>query len=151
MSGTLISFSGYEEAQKFFASVNAPSIPPKPALILLLMSMVNEKQPFALRCAVLYSLQSFLHKHPGGQREIMETLLPQSQQAQPQQTNEVTAGQLLCGGKACVTRFCQCVTFLGLFSGDRLSNWLSSVALAHGLADNASIKVVEFLTTWLNF
>ncbi len=32
------------------------------ALILLLMSMVNEKQPFSLRCAVLYCVQSFLFK-----------------------------------------------------------------------------------------
>jgi hypothetical protein len=32
------------------------------ALILLLMSMVNEKQPFSLRCSVLYCVQSFLYK-----------------------------------------------------------------------------------------
>ena len=38
----------------------------------------------------------------------------------------ITAGQLLCGG---------------LFSNDRLSNWFSAVALAHGLIDQEDIKV----------
>ena len=38
----------------------------------------------------------------------------------------ITAGQLLCGG---------------LFSNDRLSNWFSAVALAHGLMDQEDIKV----------
>lgn len=43
------SIRGSKASQEFFSRVNAPSNPPKPALILLLMSMVNEKQPFALR------------------------------------------------------------------------------------------------------
>ena len=38
----------------------------------------------------------------------------------------ITAGQLLCGG---------------LFSNDRLSNWFSAVALAHGIIDQEEIKV----------
>ena len=40
----------------------------------------------------------------------------------------ITAGQLLCGG---------------LFSNDRLSNWFSAVALAHGLIDQEEIKVTS--------
>jgi hypothetical protein len=63
-----------------FSRVEAPSTPPRKALILLLMSMVNEKQPFSLRCAVLYCFQSYLHKNPTGQKEVMHTLLPSSQQ-----------------------------------------------------------------------
>lgn len=35
--------------QDFIGNVIAPSYPPRPAIIVLLMSMVNEKQPFALR------------------------------------------------------------------------------------------------------
>lgn len=35
--------------QNFFGSVMAPSNPPRPAIVVLLMSMVNEKQPFNLR------------------------------------------------------------------------------------------------------
>ncbi|PAA58238.1 hypothetical protein BOX15_Mlig032751g1, partial [Macrostomum lignano] len=37
---------GYEEAQKFLAAVEAPANPPRPAIVVLLISMVNEKQPF---------------------------------------------------------------------------------------------------------
>ena len=40
------------------------------------MSMVNEKQPFVLRCAVLYCFQSFLYKNELGQSQIIQTLLP---------------------------------------------------------------------------
>ena len=65
--------------QEYFAQVQAPSSPPRPALILLLMSMVNEKQPFALRCAVLYCFQCYLYKNPAGQTQIMSTLLPANQ------------------------------------------------------------------------
>lgn len=42
------------------------------------MSMVNEKQPFPLRCAVLYCFQSFLYKNEVGQSQIITTLLPTS-------------------------------------------------------------------------
>ncbi|XP_042573500.1 general vesicular transport factor p115 [Cyprinus carpio] len=48
---------GSEVNQDYFASVNAPSNPPRPAIVVLLMSMVNERQPFVLRCAVLYCFQ----------------------------------------------------------------------------------------------
>ena len=42
------------------------------------MSMVNEKQPFTLRCSVLYCFQSFLCKNEVGQSQIVQTLLPTS-------------------------------------------------------------------------
>lgn len=48
----------------------------RPAIVVLLMSMVNEKQPFVLRCAVLYCFQSFLFKNEVGQSQIVQTLLP---------------------------------------------------------------------------
>lgn len=35
--------------QEYLGSVMAPSNPPRPAIVVLLMSMVNEKQPFSLR------------------------------------------------------------------------------------------------------
>lgn len=35
--------------QEFLGTVMAPSNPPRPAIVVLLMSMVNEKQPFSLR------------------------------------------------------------------------------------------------------
>lgn len=48
----------------------------RPAIVVLLMSMVNERQPFVLRCAVLYCFQCFLYKNQKGQGEIVATLLP---------------------------------------------------------------------------
>ncbi|XP_011311761.1 general vesicular transport factor p115 [Fopius arisanus] len=106
--------------QEFLASVMAPCSPPRPAIVVLLMSMINEKQPFILRCAVLYCFQCFLYKNEVGQTQLVQTLLPQ--------TNELpalTTGQLLCGG---------------LFSPDPLSNWFSAVALSHALIENISQK-----------
>ncbi|CAM9203720.1 unnamed protein product, partial [Lampetra planeri] len=84
------------------------------------MSMVNERQPFVLRCAVLYCFQCFLYKNQKGQGEIVATLLPSTIDA-----NSISAGQLLCGG---------------LFSADSLSNWCAAVALAHALQDNLTQK-----------
>ncbi|XP_074648252.1 general vesicular transport factor p115-like [Tubulanus polymorphus] len=106
--------------QEFFASVMAPSNPPRPAIVVLLMSMVNEKQPFVLRCAVLYCFQSFLYKNELGQSQIVQTLLPASADV-----NTISAGQLLCGG---------------LFSSDSLSTWCAAIALLHSTLDNPSQK-----------
>ncbi|XP_028269133.1 general vesicular transport factor p115 isoform X5 [Parambassis ranga] len=111
---------GSQINQDYFASVNAPSNPPRPAIVVLLMSMVNERQPFVLRCAVLYCFQCFLYKNQKGQGEIVATLLPSTIDA-----NSISAGQLLCGG---------------LFSADSLSNWCAAVALAHALQDNLNQK-----------
>uniref|UniRef100_A0A672LKX8 General vesicular transport factor p115-like n=1 Tax=Sinocyclocheilus grahami TaxID=75366 RepID=A0A672LKX8_SINGR len=111
---------GAEVNQDYFASVNAPSNPPRPAIVVLLMSMVNERQPFVLRCAVLYCFQCFLYKNHKGQGEIVATLLPSTIDA-----SSISAGQLLCGG---------------LFSADSLSNWCAAVALAHALQDNLTQK-----------
>ncbi|XP_078731455.1 general vesicular transport factor p115 isoform X1 [Lampetra fluviatilis] len=111
---------GCQTNQEYFAAVSAPSTPPRPALVVLLMSMVNERQPFVLRCAVLYCFQSFLYRNPGGQGQIVATLLPSTIDA-----SAISAGQLLCGG---------------LFSGDALSNWCAAVALAHALIGNAAQK-----------
>ncbi|NXO31937.1 USO1 factor, partial [Cisticola juncidis] len=113
---------GCQINQDYFASVNAPSNPPRPAIVVLLMSMVNERQPFVLRCAVLYCFQCFLYKNQKGQGEIVSTLLPSTIDATG---NSVSAGQLLCGG---------------LFSTDSLSNWCAAVALAHALQENATLK-----------
>merc|ERR1719507_1742965 len=109
--------------QQRFMEVSAPSQPPRPAIILLLMSMVNDKQPFSLRCAVLYCFQSYLHRHPAGQAAIVASLLPT---APGDPATNVSAGQLLCGG---------------LFSGEPVSNWLCSAALAHVFMDNPEVQV----------
>ncbi|GIX67470.1 general vesicular transport factor p115 [Caerostris darwini] len=106
--------------QEYFSTVCAPTTPPKPAIVVLLMSMVNDKQPFNLRCAVLYCFQCFLYKNELGQAQIVQTLLPSSADV-----NTVTVGQLLCGG---------------LFSTDSVSNWFAAVALSHALVENPTQK-----------
>lgn len=58
--------------QEYFAGVMAPSTPPRPAIVVLLMSMVNEKQPFGLRCAVLYCFQCYLCKYEIGQAQVSD-------------------------------------------------------------------------------
>nr|CAD7591691.1 unnamed protein product [Timema genevievae] len=107
---------GNQSNQEYFSTVMAPSTPPRPALVVLLMSMVNEKQPFILRCSVLYCYQCFLFKNEVGQSQLVQTLLPSATEV-----ISLTTGQLLCGG---------------LFSNDALSNWFSAVALSHALVEN---------------
>lgn len=111
---------GNTDNQEFLGSVMAPSSPPRPAIVVLLMSMVNEKQPFLLRCAVLYCFQCFLYKNESRQMQLVQTLLPKGSE-----TTSLTTGHLLCGG---------------LFSPDSLSNWFSSVALSYALIDGPSQK-----------
>uniref|UniRef100_A0A1B6CZB3 Uncharacterized protein n=1 Tax=Clastoptera arizonana TaxID=38151 RepID=A0A1B6CZB3_9HEMI len=107
---------GNTSNQEYFGAVLAPSTPPREAIVVLLMSMVNEKQPFLLRCAVLYCFQCFLFQNEVGQLQLVQTLLPSTAEVAT-----LSTGQLLCGG---------------LFSHDPLSNWFSSVALSHALIEN---------------
>lgn len=111
---------GDNESQEFFNSIMAPMSPPQPAIVVLLMSMVNEKQNLDLRCAVLYCFQSFLYHNKDGQTKLVNTLLPSTSSV-----STLTVGRLLCGG---------------LFSTDALANWFSLVALTHGLIDNKAQK-----------
>ncbi|XP_063537354.1 general vesicular transport factor p115 isoform X2 [Cydia strobilella] len=106
--------------QEFMGNVMAPSNPPRPAIVVLLMSMVNEKQPFSLRCAVLYCFQCYLYHNEMSQASLVQTLLPSSSDV-----SSLTSGHLLCGG---------------LFSSDVLSNWFAAVALTHALIENPGQK-----------
>ncbi|XP_050512744.1 general vesicular transport factor p115 [Diabrotica virgifera virgifera] len=106
--------------QEYFTNVLAPSNPPRPAIVVLLMSMVNEKQPFTLRCAVLYCFECFLFKNEIGQELVVQTLLPSNTAA-----SNLSMGQILCSG---------------LFSKDHLSNWFSAVAMSHCLIENPAQK-----------
>ncbi|GAB6028493.1 hypothetical protein CHUAL_002646 [Chamberlinius hualienensis] len=111
---------GHHGNQEYFAAVTAPCNPPSPAIVVLVMSMVNDKQPFFLRCAALYCFQCFLYKNELGQAQIVQTLLPTSAS-----DNTVTAGHLLC---------------LGLINPSSLTNWFVSVALMHSLVDSSNQK-----------
>ncbi|KAK3922841.1 General vesicular transport factor p115 [Frankliniella fusca] len=106
--------------QEYFLTVMAPSKPPRPAIVVLLLSMVNEKQPLELRCSVLYSFQCYLYKNEVGQAQLVQTLLPSSAEV-----GTGTTGELLVAG---------------LLSGHMLSTWLSAVALSHALVENPAQK-----------
>ncbi|KFV85935.1 General vesicular transport factor p115, partial [Struthio camelus australis] len=111
---------GCQINQDYFASVNAPSNPPRPAIVVLLMSMVNERQPFVLRFSTAcFCLKDFAVS------VACFSLICTSWLFVVATGNSVSAGQLLCGG---------------LFSTDSLSNWCAAVALAHALQENATLK-----------
>lgn len=118
---------GDNENQEFLNSITAPSNPPQPAIVVLLMSMVNEKQPLTLRCSVLYCFQCFLYQNEIGQTKLVQTLLPSTAHVA---SLTVTVGQLLCGG---------------LFANDALSNWFSLVSLMHSIIGNNSAMNKEQL------
>lgn len=109
--------------QTQFANVVMQANPPSPIITVLLLLMINEKQPFHLRSSVLYCFQCFLFKNEEKKAEIVNTLLPTSGQ-QPQK--QITTGQILC---------------TGLFNqNDFVSVWLCAVALAHTINDNNTLK-----------
>lgn len=55
------------------------------------MSMVNDKQPFVLRCSVLYCFECFLYNNELGQSQIIATLLPSSTEVSQITGESVTA------------------------------------------------------------
>ncbi|EPB80429.1 Uso1 / p115 like vesicle tethering protein, head region [Ancylostoma ceylanicum] len=61
------------------------------SLVVLLISMTAEKQPFKMRCAVFYCFLSYLHDNEFGKTKVIETLLPASQ---PETT--LSTGSLIC-------------------------------------------------------
>ncbi|XP_004520199.1 general vesicular transport factor p115 [Ceratitis capitata] len=112
---------GDKENQDQFSKVMAPSYPPRPVIVVLLMSMINEKQMLELRCAVLYCFQCYLFRNEESHKAVVETLLPSSEA----EGSSHSIGQLLCAG---------------LFSTDSLANWFSAVSLMHGLVDSVPQK-----------
>ncbi|XP_001354532.2 general vesicular transport factor p115 [Drosophila pseudoobscura] len=112
---------GDRENQHELSRVMAPSNPPRPVIVVLLMSMINEKQLLALRCAVLYCFECYLYRNADVQRTVVQTLLPSS----ATDVSSLSTGQLLC---------------TGLFSSDALANWFSSVAIMHTLVENVALK-----------
>ncbi|XP_022219825.2 general vesicular transport factor p115 [Drosophila obscura] len=112
---------GDRDNQCELSHVMAPSNPPRPAIVVLLMSMINEKQLLALRCAVLYCFECYLYRNADVQRAVVQTLLPSS----ATDVSSLSTGQLLC---------------TGLFSSDALANWFSSVAIMHTLVENVALK-----------
>lgn len=110
--------------QTLFSNVQMQTNPPRPIIVILLIIMNNEKQPFHLRCSIIYCFQCFLYKNEDAKANIVETLLPQEQNV-PQQ-NKISTGQILCNG---------------LFSQNEIfSNWFCAVAVLHTINDNSKLK-----------
>ncbi|CAF1188763.1 unnamed protein product [Rotaria magnacalcarata] len=114
---------GHAENQQFFCSVmNTTGESPQPVLLSLLYIMVaGEKQLFTLRIAILYCFQCYLCKNDYGKAMIVQTLLPQTENA----SNQYTLGHLL---------------IVGFLSKDIVAAWCSNVALAHLIIDNQQLK-----------
>ncbi len=117
--------------QTLFANVQMQTDPPRPIIVILLMSLINEKQPFYLRCSILYCFQCFMYENQQAKSDTIETLLPKQQQQQQQQQTassaiQITTGQILCGG---------------LFAPNELySNWFCAVAIAHTINNSTELK-----------
>lgn len=113
---------GNSANQTLFSGVQMQSNPPRPIIVILLMSMINEKQPFYLRCSILYCFECFLYKNETAKSDIIETLLPKEQGGTAAQANQISTGQILCSG---------------LFSQNEIfSNWYCAVAVSHTINDN---------------
>ncbi|KAK5977001.1 General vesicular transport factor [Trichostrongylus colubriformis] len=85
------------------------------SLVVLLISMTAEKQPFKMRCAVFYCFLSYLHDNEFGKTKVIDTLLPTSQ---PE--NALSTGSLIC----------QAIT-----SSESVQCWFGCVSLLYCLLD----------------
>ncbi|CAF4465939.1 unnamed protein product, partial [Rotaria sp. Silwood2] len=114
---------GNDEHQKFFGSfVNTVGELQVPLLFNMLYIMVaDKKQSFRLRISILYCLQCYLYKNDMGKSMIVQTLLPQTENA----NNEYTLGHLLT---------------IGYLSKDIVASWCSGIALSHLIADSQQYK-----------
>ncbi|CAF1398635.1 unnamed protein product [Adineta steineri] len=114
---------GHTENQQFLGSVmNTTGEVQQPVLFNLLYTMVaGEKQSFPLRISILYCLQCYLYKNDVGKSLIVQTLLPQTENA----ANQYTLGHLL---------------IIGYLSKDIIASWCSGIALAHLIADSQQYK-----------
>ena len=50
--------------------------------MVLMMTLVNEKQPFTLRTSVLYCYECFLYQNQEFQAQLIETLLPKDSETE---------------------------------------------------------------------
>ncbi|CAF4227244.1 unnamed protein product, partial [Rotaria sordida] len=94
----------------------------KPTLFNLIYTMVADKKKlFQLRISILYCLQCYLYKNDFGKLMIIQTLLPQTENA----ANQTTLGHLLISG---------------YLSNDNVASWCSGIALAHLINSNLEYK-----------
>ncbi|KAJ1374325.1 hypothetical protein KIN20_036992 [Parelaphostrongylus tenuis] len=103
--------------QEYFASTSLITYEKqtRTSLVVLLITMTAEKQPFKMRCAVFYCFLSYLHDNEFGKTKVVETLLPPSQP-----DTAISTGALIC----------QAIT-----SGESVQCWFGCVVLLYCLLD----------------
>ncbi|XP_065583215.1 general vesicular transport factor p115-like [Artemia franciscana] len=103
---------GNRENQDLFASIPVNNYKTKSMIVLLILTMISEKQGISMRLCALYALQSCWLKNNSAREAIIDTLLP----ASVEMSTELSSGHLLC---------------IGLFSPDPLLTWLAATAFSH--------------------
>lgn len=122
---------GNEANQQLFSSIQMSAQAQnqtRPLLIILLMTMINEKQSFGLRCSILYLFECFLFKNEAKKSQMVESLVLAN--ALTSSNGEINAGQLLCSGLFSSSQSQQ----------DFVSTWLCACALSHCIRDNLKLK-----------
>ncbi|VDK82667.1 unnamed protein product [Litomosoides sigmodontis] len=108
--------------QEYFSTRSlATDVGNRPALIVLLLSMNADKQPFKLRCAVFYCFLCYLYDNEFGKTKVINTLLPS---ATPSDA-EITTGQCMC---------------TAILSSEPVQVWFGCVCLLHCLLDTDHLK-----------
>ncbi|CAJ76944.1 Uso1_p115_head domain-containing protein [Caenorhabditis elegans] len=102
---------------------------PRTSLVVLLISMTAEKQPYKLRCAVFYCFLSYLFDNEFGKARVIETLLPQSHNSSSSLTTGALILQAISSAES-VQAWFGCVTLMHcLYDVDHLSEQLLRVNL----------------------
>uniref|UniRef100_A0A915C6F5 Vesicle tethering protein Uso1/P115-like head domain-containing protein n=1 Tax=Parascaris univalens TaxID=6257 RepID=A0A915C6F5_PARUN len=108
--------------QEYFAARHLlTNVGNRPSLLVLLMSMTTEKQPFKLRCAVFYCFLSYLYDNEFGKTKVVDTLLPSS----TTNDSQITTGQCICSA---------------IMSSESVQVWMGCVCLMHCLFDADHLK-----------
>ncbi|OAF67253.1 General vesicular transport factor, partial [Intoshia linei] len=113
--------------QMYMVSLVAPTKPPKHTILILLISMVHDRQSLELRWSVLYFFECFLRHNEPQQLLIANELIQKYSKgfSQSDKDNSIGIGTLLVG---CLSSF------------DCVSSWFSAMALSAAIMSNYQAK-----------